>query len=233
MKILICDDDKEYVEDIKKHVEFFMIEKGIENQCFTFHSGIELLNSEAYYDIAFLDVEINEISGIDIGKQLKKNNPNIIIFIITAYDKHLDDALDLNVLRFLKKPINSQRFYAGLKKAITLIDNTVVEIMLKDGLDMVNIPINDIMYVEIADRKTKIVTRTKTYFSKQNINFWLEKLSASFFFQTHKSFIVNLKFIVHYQRDTVKMKNGDSVPVAFRKQAQFHKYFIDYYQRYW
>jgi two-component system LytT family response regulator len=233
MRILICDDDKQYVEEVKKHVKFFMSEKNIPIQCFTYNSGEGLLNTEEFYDIAFLDVEIDDISGIDVGKQLKKNNPNIIIFIITAYDKYLDDALDLNVLRFLNKPINSQRLYAGLEKAISLIDNTVVEIMLKDGLDMVNIPINDIMYVEIVDRKTKIATKTKTYFSKQNMDFWQEKLSASFFFQTHKSFIVNLKFIVHYQRDTVKMKNGDSVPIAFRKQSQFHKYFIDYYQRYW
>ncbi|MGN0519332.1 MAG: LytR/AlgR family response regulator transcription factor [Candidatus Fimenecus sp.] len=231
IRVLICDDDKSYAEDVQKHIALFMNEKHIPVQYDIYNSGEALLTTTEVYDMAFLDVEINGINGIDIGKVLKKNNENIIIFVVTAYDKYLDDALDLNVLRFLQKPINSQRFYAGLEQAIQRIDNSTVEVLLKGNDNIVNVPIQDIMYVEIVDRKTKVVTKTQTYMSKHNIRFWQERLVASFFYQTHKSFIVNLKYVITFNRDTVQMQNGDIVPVAFRKQSQFQKYFVEYFSR--
>lgn len=153
------------------------------------------------------------------------------MFIVTAYDKYLDDALDLNVLRFLQKPINSQRFYAGLEQAMRRIDNSSVEIPIRNRTSIVNVPIQDIMYIEIVDRKTKIVTKNQSYLSKHSIKFWQERLVASFFYQPHKSFIVNLKYITSFHKDTVRMQNGDIVPISFRKQAQFQKYVVDYFSR--
>ena len=198
IKILICDDDKSYIADIQKHIEFFMEGKNISVQYDIYDSGEPLLTSTEFYDMAFLDVEINGINGIDIGKVLKKNNENIVLFIVTASDKYLDDALDLNVLRFLQKPINSQRFYAGLSQAIQRIDNSTVEVLVRGGDEsIVSLPIQDILYVEIVDRKTKVVTKNQSYLSKQNIKFWQERLIASFFYQTHKSFIVNLKLFIY------------------------------------
>lgn len=208
-----------------------MAEKNIPVQCDVYDSGEPLVASDEFYDMAFLDVEINGINGIDIGKVLKKNNENIILFIVTAYDKYLDDALDLNVLRFLQKPINSQRFYAGLEQAMRRIDNSSVEIPIRNRTSIVNVPIQDIMYIEIADRKTKIVTKNQSYLSKHSIKFWQERLVASFFYQPHKSFIVNLKYITSFHKDTVRMQNGDIVPISFRKQAQFQKYVVDYFSR--
>ena len=73
IKILICDDDKSYIADIQKHIEFFMEGKNISVQYDIYDSGEPLLTSTEFYDMAFLDVEINGINGIDIGKVLKKN----------------------------------------------------------------------------------------------------------------------------------------------------------------
>lgn len=208
-----------------------MAEKNIPVQCDIYDFGEPLLDSDGFYDMAFLDVEINGVNGIDIGKVLKKNNENIILFIVTAYDKYLDDALDLNVLRFLQKPINSQRFYAGLDQALRRIDNSTVEIPIRNNASLVNVPIQDILYVEIVDRKTKVVTKNQSYLSKYSIKFWQERLVTSFFYQVHKSFIVNLKYVTSFRKDTVRMQNGDIVPIAFRKQAQFQKYVVDYFSR--
>ena len=77
IKILICDDDKSYIADIQKHIEFFMEGKNISVQYDIYDSGEPLLTSTEFYDMAFLDVEINGINGIDIGKVLKKNNENM------------------------------------------------------------------------------------------------------------------------------------------------------------
>ena len=231
MKILICDDETEYIEDIKNHVDLFMCEHNIPADFCTFDNVETLLQTPQYYDIAFLDVEMGNNNGIDVGKQLKQINENIVIFIITAYDKYLDAAMDLNVLRFLSKPLNTERLYSGLKKAIDIIDTNILSILLDDNKNYINLAVQDILYVEIVNRKIKVVTKEKTFFSKTQISFWQEKLVASFFYQIHKSFIVNIKHIKNYTKQILEMENGDKIPVSYRKQAAFHKYFVNYYTR--
>lgn len=231
MKVLICDDDPSYAEDIRQHVSLFMAEKNLSVQCDVFTCGEPLLNTKDFYDMAFLDVEINGISGIDVGHALKKINENIILFVITAYDKYLDDALDLNVLRFLQKPFCSGRFYAGMEKALQQIDQIAAKVVLTGDDGLSPVWLHEILYVEIVDRKTKVVTKSKTFYSTKTMKFWQERLVASFFYQPHKSFIVNLNGIKSFARDTIRMQNGDIVPIAFRKQSQFQKYFIGYFSK--
>lgn len=229
IKIIICDDQKDYVEDIKNHVELFMREHSINATFKESLSGTEIINNPEFYDIAFLDIEMGETNGIEVGRALKKVNENIIIFIITAYDKYLDDALDLNVLRFLSKPLNPRRLYNGLEKALKIIDNTIIELCLENPGSVEKIPINNIIYVEIVNRKVKVVTKNGVFYSKNNIRFFQECLIASFFYQTHKSYIVNLKFVTKYDYDMLTITNGDKVPVSFRKRGVFHQYFLGYF----
>ena len=64
--------------------------------------------------------------------------------------------------------------------------------------------------------------------SSNQMDFWCEKLIASFFYQVHKSYIVNLKCITSYTRDSIILSNEYRVPIAYRKQAAFRSYFLNY-----
>lgn len=195
----------------------------------TYTSGEQVLADHGTYDIAFLDIEVDTINGLDLGRALKKNNPSIIIFVVTAYEKYLDDALDLNVFRFLPKPVQSDRLYQGLEKAREQIDHSLVKVFLQDGQTMVKVPVQDIASVEICGRNVKIVTRNSTFLSKSSMQYWEEKLVASFFYKIHKSFIVNLNYITNYEKTSVTMQNGDKIPISYRKRAQFQQTFIDFF----
>ena len=156
MNILICDDERAYVNDIKNHVELFMDDHNYDTEIDTFYNGEELLkNCGKKYDIAFLDIEIGNVKGTDVAVKLKEANKNIIIFIITAYDKYLDEAMDLDVLRFIVKPLDAKRLYSGLEKAINLIDDRMVDFYLKYKDGAVRVSTSDIIYVEIFNRATK------------------------------------------------------------------------------
>lgn len=229
MRILICDDEQSYVNDIKKHVELFLTENNFPFEIDTFINGNELLSSNTHYDIAFLDIEIGNIKGTEIAKRLKHINNHIVVFIITAYDKYLDEAMDLNVLRFIVKPIDAKRLYDGMRKAISLIDNSVVDLFVKEGGSLVKVPINDIMFIEVDGKKTIIQTKHSKYYSNNRMKFWKNRLSPSFFFQVHSSFIINMKYISEYERDEVVMNNKYKIPIAYRKQTEFKNYFTNYF----
>lgn len=84
----------------------------------TFDSGEALLTANKHFDIIFLDIEMTSINGIETAKKINSKYHNTVFFIVTAYQKYLDDAMDLKVFRCIDKPINAQRIYLGLDKAI-------------------------------------------------------------------------------------------------------------------
>lgn len=228
---LICDDEKSCVETIEKYLVKYCDEHNI--TCFydCFNTSEEAIASETKYNIAFLDIEMGTISGLKIAEHLKQKNKNVIVFFITDYEKYTDDAMNLFALRFLKKPLDYTRFYSGLDKAIELINEDVVEFYLKDSRKLLRIKSNEIMYIETIGHKTKVVTVNGVYYSADLIDFWEKKLSHLSFYRIHKSYILNLDYVNEYQRIEVKLTNGEIVPISYRNQTTFRKYFYDYLKR--
>lgn len=121
MNILICDDDKLYVDMIRKYVdEFFADHKITDYKVYEYNSGDEAAKNNEKIDIAFLDVEMDGINGIEAGKCLRNNNKNIVLFIITSYMGYLDDAMDEGVFRYINKPLERPVIMRGLHKALLL-----------------------------------------------------------------------------------------------------------------
>lgn len=228
MKIVVCDDNETYVDEIQRFVKSFFGDKSIEVDIDTYYNSKELYECNNIYDIAFLDIEMEPYSGIQIAKQIKQINPHVVIFIITSYNKYLDEAMDLNVFRYIQKPLDPQRLKDGIEKAIEYIDSNIISFYLKKGRTTKTLSANDIIYIETVGRSTKIVTTDDVYFSDYKIDFWKSKLIASFFYKIHKSFIVNMNYITAYQRDTLVLFNQHKIPISYRKQAEFRKAFLSY-----
>lgn len=60
-------------------------------------------------DIAFLDVEMGVMSGIEVAKQLKLKNPQVNLIFATGYDKYMKNALSLRVSGYITKPVNREK----------------------------------------------------------------------------------------------------------------------------
>ncbi len=118
VKIAICDDNRTYVDEIKRITEAFLCTQVTDFEVDSYYNSQEIYNSNLVYDIAFLDIEMPGYSGIEVAKKLKSLNSHIIIFIITSYNKYLDDAMDLNVFRYIQKPLDPQRIKSGLERAL-------------------------------------------------------------------------------------------------------------------
>lgn len=171
---------------------------------------------------------MDNINGIKLGSELRKRNPHIILIYVTAYRKYLDDALNLNAVRFFEKPLDPQRFYRGLRDAVKRIDNTSISFYLKDQELTERISAQDIIFVEIEKRKTKVVTRDKEYHSDHHISFWQDKLTSTIFISPHKSYIINFNYVTAYERNYVILDERYKVNIARNKQADFYRKFMQY-----
>ena len=141
------------------------------------------------------------------------------------------DAMDLFALRFIKKPLDYQRFCSGLDKAVELINDETIELFLKDSNIVQKIKSKDIIYVETDDHKVKVVTTLGIFYSSDLIDYWEKKLTHISFYRVHKSYIVNLDYIDQYKRNELKLTTGELIGISYRNQPNFRKYFFDYLKR--
>ena len=92
-KIVICDDDTESINYMKKLLENYISARKAQCEILYYRSGKELLEAENIaIDTAVLDVEMDGINGIQTGYEVQKRYPDAILMITTAYMKYLDDG---------------------------------------------------------------------------------------------------------------------------------------------
>ena len=223
MKIAICDDDLKEINRIKDVISVYFSEKLINTEIYSFENGEKLLNSEIVFDMAFLEIEMPYLNGVETGKLLKQKSPNIIVFIVTAYSNYLDDAFELGAYRFLQKPVEVSRLYRSLDAALLSISSRDIKTICVNSKSAV-ISTKSIVYCESYKRKTKVVTTEGEYISKDVLNFWKEKLTGLNFGSPHSSFIVNFNYLKSFNRKSLILSySGKDVEISIapKKQREF------------
>lgn len=229
LRILICDDDKNITQLLQKSIrEFFKHGKLKIPEIQSYNSGEELLADSGAKDIVFLDVEMPGLNGIYVGKELKEKNQNTIIFIITSYVEYLDDAMRFHVFRYLSKPLDKQRLFRNMKDALWLYNsiNIKIPIETKDGI--FTSAASDLILIEVRNRTTTVYTLGRDFITVNNMAHWNATLNMPCFFQTHRSFIVNMKYVTDFDHSLIHLCNNKyTAYLTKRKYTKFKEaYFL-------
>lgn len=147
MLIGICDDEIIYRTAIKEFCYKYFLSNNYPCEIDEFSNGEELLKETKNYDILFIDIELGGINGIELTKEIQKKHKKTIIIIVTSYIKYLDDAMDVNVLRYIDKPITQERIFSALDKSINRINNNTIIVQTIDN-QLVTLEKSEIIYVE-------------------------------------------------------------------------------------
>lgn len=230
MRILILDDEQKFVDDLQFHIQRYMETHLIKTEITATVSAKDILESDAAFDLAFLDIQMPEADGISVAKELKKRNSRVILFFVTAFEEYQDEAMDLRIFRYFEKPFDEKRLYAGLDKAMEYLDETYVDIYLEKNGENIKVLVDDIIYIKRENRKITVATAGGEYTSKNSFDDLVSRLPNTFFYLVHKSFLINIHYITRYSYKEVYL--GDTrISVATRKQADFHKFWFDYIKR--
>lgn len=229
MKILICDDSDNSIYDIQKLLDIYENSHPVKFEIISFTSGKKLIERTDHFDVAFVDIEMPGVNGLTLTKHLKAVNPNITIFIVTSFNGYLDDAMDLNVFRYLSKPVDSTRFNKGLDMALELYRQNSESIIIETTDGTHNLSSGDILYITIDKRKTRVVTVKGEFISCENLSFWKDRTDLlGCFVQPHYSFLVNMKHITDFTKNEITLDTGVTVPISRGHYTSFRKSFFEY-----
>lgn len=230
MNILICDDEEVIVEQIKKYTfQFFQRNKLPLPHITTYTCGTKLLEEKAACDILLIDIEMPDSNGINVAKEMKKSYPNLILFFITSYSEYLDDALRIDVFRYLSKPLDKQRFFRNMEDAIEHYKLISKPISIETSSGTFIHSSDEIIMVEGFHRKLKIYTKNQVYECTKPLKEFIAELSGPMFFQSHRSYVVNLAYVSFFEHDIIKLCNNQFCAYLTKRKYTAFRTALSYY----
>ena len=209
----ICDDENLMVNINTVYIKDICQKLNIDIKIHTFSSGEEIINYAKLHklDIAFLDIDMDGISGISAGIALRKLNPNVVTIFITGHTEYAVDAFDTDAAGYLVKPLNPEKLEHSIKKAIKYIRMTKTSVTSKfititeDNVKK-KIPQYQILYFEKLGNQCKIVTAKETFYWYTTIKNVLSVLDEDFI-QVSQGIIVNQRYIKEVTKGELILKD--------------------------
>ncbi|MDD4715524.1 MAG: LytTR family DNA-binding domain-containing protein [Oscillospiraceae bacterium] len=221
--IAVCDDERA----ICGQIETMLMETGrVDTQQIeveAFYSGEDLLRALSdgmYFDLIFLDIEFQNINGIQVGQTIReemKNETTQIIYI-SGKDSYAMRLFEVRPFQFLIKPLRPEQIREVARKAARLIRKTSLFFEFKSGHTQFKVSLKDILYFESNGKKVRLITRGRLYEFYGKLSEIEKQLHDQDFIRIHKSYLVNYYHVMEYQYESIKL--SDKTVLAISQQQR-------------
>lgn len=226
LSILVCDDDKSVTDKVTKLIKDFQSNNNIELEIDVKNDSTDIDLKNKTYDIAIIDIEMPNKTGLALAREIKHSNEDAIIIILSSHMCYLDSAMDIQVFRYLTKPIDVNRFTNNFQQALKHYKTLFKEIIIEDNGRIFKIKTFDILYIENIKHGSNIITKTTTYKTNKKPAEWMEIIDQpNCFTQSHKSYIVNLQNVIAFDKKSITFSKGkESVSVSCISQRKYKEF---------
>ncbi|OAV67521.1 putative transcriptional regulatory protein YehT [Bacteroidales bacterium Barb6XT] len=180
-------------------------------------------------DLIFLDIHMPDLSGIQIANSLNKKP---LVIFTTAYEQYAVRGFELDVVDYLLKPFDFERFLKAYGKAEERFQSSLTKLATEPNADeiisfkcnyqSVHLPLHSILYIEAFDNYIKIVTPTKTYMPVMTMKSIQKLLPEERFIRIHNSYIVPVDKIKSFSREKVTT-DKIQIPIGRAYSKEFLK----------
>ncbi|MDU7439926.1 MAG: LytTR family DNA-binding domain-containing protein, partial [Clostridium sp.] len=223
MRIAICDDEEIFRRSVCEKINE-IYKDDIDMVLRIFERGETLIKdfkeNDSAYDIIFLDIEMENINGIDTARNIRKINTDVLIAFLTSHEEFAKDGYEVNAFRYLSKPIREDKLIECIENAKKICDGAK-KIIIKYKDEEIILKATNIIYLEAQNKDIYIHTRDNVYVQKNNLSYYENQLKECGFFRVHRSFIVNFNYVKSYTNKEVLLDNNEKVNLSRLKYKSF------------
>lgn len=164
--------------------------------------ALELFLKTPDIDLAFLDINLNDMEGTTLAAAVQKIQPDVRIVFATAYSQYAVKAFELGAADYILKPFEPNRLQNVLKRCLAsdepappIQDPMEGKIAISFNRKVIFADARDIIYIETSGRGCMVHTLTGNYAENVQIGDYEKRLSHLGFFRIHKSYLVNLTHV--------------------------------------
>lgn len=186
-------------------------------------NGLSYLNANAV-DLLFLDINMDELSGIELLESSKITSQ---VIITTAYQEYALKGYELSVTDYLLKPFTFNRFLQAVNKAQENIsknssETTLDFIFVKTENRLEKIMFDEILYIEGMRDYRRIHTTGKKIMTLQNFKDLEKVIPSNLVCRVHKSYMVALNKIESIERSRIKIAD-QLIPISETYKLSFYQ----------
>lgn len=241
IEIAVCDDDANDLDYAVNILHEIFTAQNIGYHIKTFLSANEMLNDIRKIDIGILDIAMNELNGIKLGRKLKEKFPNVKLIYITSYEEYCMQAInDVHAFSFLCKPLDSCKMQKQIIEVLNGIPNNIIEKEFYKVTDSkqreyasIKLKLEDILYFEYIkrQRKAEIVLTDETYECECVFEKLVEELQQYDFVVNCRENLVNLSHIEKIKGFSIFLDNGKELQIAQKRIVDFRTKMNEFLQR--
>lgn len=230
LSIAVCDDDETDLQYITGLVNAWAAQARIPVSVRTFPSAEAFLFHYAEdrdFDILLLDVEMGQLNGIDLARQIRTQDNCVQIVFITGYSDFIAEGYDVSALHYLMKPVKTEKFQEVLSRAAELSRQERPFLLVTSDRETIRVFFDDIYYAESQGHYMLIHAREAQHRVRLTVAGLLEQLDQGFY-RCGRSFVVNLRHVCRITKSQVFLENQSALPLGRGQYDEINKAMIDY-----
>lgn len=234
IKIAVCDDETLFIDIIVSELKSILLDKGIsEYAIHTFSAGTELCKLEnriSEYQIIFLDINMDQLNGLQTAYNIRKYDENVFIVFITAFADYAMEGYKLDAIRFIVKDMLKEMLpecMDAILKRMHIRSGKIIKDFLEGRREIF---VDRILYIE--SRKHKLYYNIRKPKQEQfslygKMDELEDELRAYDFLRIHKSYLVNMNYLESIIPYKACMSNGEELPIPREKFKVIKELFFE------
>lgn len=218
LQIAVCDDNSDFLEREAELIELWAAQSKLPIELHSFDNGDALISkiTAVRMDIVFLDIIMPLQSGMDIAKELRQRDNAVKIVFLTSSPEFALESYDVKASGYLLKPVTYEKSKGILDECSRSFDAEPQNAVLKTTFGYQKIFFHDIEYLEAQNKKVAFHLRTgKTILATEPLYLLESRFTESEgFFKCHRSYLVYLPNVDHFNQTEIITKSGQTVPIA-------------------
>lgn len=236
LRIAICDDQPRELEVINEYITEYLDTHTLEAELKEFSHPDKLLTateSERFH-LYILDIVMPMVNGLELGKEIRRLDREAQIIYATTEPQFALQAYAASPINYLIKPIEKQQLFDTLTLAISKADLTEDQTFaVKTAESMRVIKLSDIICSEYRNHAAifrlangeEVSSRT---FRENFSEYCASILRDRHFLQCHTSFIINLRRVERFAKDSFTLYGSRIVPIAAKQYPAVRDAYMDY-----
>jgi len=213
-RVAIVDDNNTDAEFVQSMLDSWAQHRQISVQPQRFTSAENFLfhyAEDKSWDILLLDIEMGQMDGVTMAKQVRRDNETVQIVFITGYSDYIAEGYEVAALHYLMKPVNTEKLFTVLDRALEKCKQEERCLNLEISGEMVRIPFYEIRYLDVRQNYVTVHAGSDHTVKRTLGDF--EKELDERFFRAGRSLIVNLRCIRRVTRTDVYLADGTILPL--------------------
>lgn len=231
-KIAICDDEIIHHSLLKDFINMWANKFQNEIQIRCYQSAEEFIfywKEEEEFNLIILDIEMRQMSGIELAKHIRSRDKEIDIVFFTAHNEFVFEGYEVKAMNYLLKPINYKKLEKVVNKCYEKYQKSkkneeYLSVKLSKGT--IEVALSKVRYFIMFSHYLDIVTENEVIKWKKRIGDLEEEINSTKFVRCHRSYIVNMDYVKIVKKNKIILDDNTVIPISNTRLENVKEYIL-------